>query len=206
MLSPQHPYWYVRSIVSDNSTINYLYFSFYAYSPQTVADDRSVFRVPVEQFLDPKFMSEFLASVPAGQEAAIHSSVELADGGTRHLVLVDMATSSKAHLEKLRVFLGDHFFQRMVWFSSGRSFHGYGADLLTDHEWVQFMGLLLLANKPRLEPTVDPRWIGHRLKAGYSALRWTKNTSHYIISPSRVREGGPSNSQQEVGPIGKRLR
>nr|WP_166487022.1 hypothetical protein [Cupriavidus necator] len=127
-----------------------------------------------------------MARTPQGQELAVHSDFHLAGGRHAHLVMVDMATSAKAHLEKLRVFLGGHSFQRISWFASGRSFHGYGEDLLPASEWVKFMGLLLLANQPSLEPTVDPRWIGHRLMAGYAALRWTRNTAHYLVSPSAV--------------------
>lgn len=85
------------------------------------------------------------------------------DGRRLHLIMVDMSTSARAHLEKLRAFLGDNVFQRIAWYASGRSFHGYGESFLERDDWVKFMGLLLLANQPRLEPTVDPRWIGHRL-------------------------------------------
>lgn len=141
------------------------------------------------------------------QELAIHSDVRLATGELKHLVMVDMSTSSRAHLDKLRVFLGDHFFQQISWFASGRSFHGYGATLLSGDEWVRFMGLLLLANRPKLEPTVDPRWIGHRLLAGYSALRWTRNTPHYLVAPTLIEKAGKGgNSSIEVGARAKPLR
>ncbi|MCB4346308.1 hypothetical protein LA345_20650 [Burkholderia vietnamiensis] len=142
-----------------------------------------------EEFLDSQRVGAMIDGAPAGHELAFHSDVRLSSGETRHVVMVDMATSSKAHLDKLRAFLGDNFFQRITWYASGRSFHGYGEDLLSSDEWVKFMGLLLLVNKPHMEPTVDPRWIGHRLLAGFSALRWTKNTSHYLLPPSLV-DGG----------------
>jgi len=129
------------------------------------------------------------------------------DGRRLHLVMVDMSTSARAHLEKLRGFLGDNFFQRIAWYASGRSFHGYGESLLEQDEWVQFMGLLLLANQPRLEATVDPRWIGHRLLAGYASLRWTCNTSHYLTLPRSIEVvSRPSIGKLEVGPLGKSVR
>lgn len=187
MFPDNHPYWHVRSLVKQRPEIASLSLSFYEYHPQTVDDMRTAWTMLREDFVDPLIMSEFVDSAPKNQECALHSIVKLVDGEVRHLVMVDMATSAKAHLEKLRAVMGNHLFATMAWYDSGRSFHGYGEDLLTEREWFRFMGLLLLANKPKLEPTVDPRWIGHRLLAGYSALRWTKNTKHYLLPPAALK-------------------
>lgn len=100
--------------------------------------------------------------------------------------MVDFATRSRAQLPKLNEYLGSKVADSMLWFDSGRSFHGYGATLVTATEWRQLMGRLLLANKPNLLPLIDPRWVGHRLIAGYSALRWSCNTSQYIQPPQLV--------------------
>lgn len=181
--------------------------SYYTYEPQSVGDSRQTWQIASQAFFDDSQVEHILSSTPKGHELAIHSDVSLASGERKHLVMVDMSTSSRAHLDKLRVFLGDHFFQQIAWFTSGRSFHGYGEKLLSEGEWVQFMGLLLLANKPKLEPTVDPRWIGHRLLAGYSALRWTRNTSHYLVPPARIEQiVQGSSSSIEVGARAKPLR
>ena len=182
-------------------------FSYYSYTPQTVEDSRSSFTMPVEQFLDVTEVYRAMEGAGKGQELAVHSDLSMRDGRRLHLVMVDMSTSARAHLEKLRGFLGDNFFQRIAWYASGRSFHGYGESLLAQDEWVQFMGLLLLANQPRLEPTVDPRWIGHRLLAGYASLRWTCNTSHYLTLPRSIEVvSRPSIGKLEVGPLGKSVR
>lgn len=206
MIPDSHPYWHVRDIVLNRSDVQHVPASYYTYLPQTVAESRTEWLIKSADFLEPEFMENLLESTPTGQEMAVHSDLRLEGGGSAHLVMVDMATASKAHLEKLRVFLGDHFFREIAWFTSGRSFHGYGQSLLPKDDWVKFMGLLLLANKPRLEATVDPRWIGHRLMAGYAALRWTINTDHYLKPPTRIqmvpRSGGPSI---DVGPIGKQV-
>jgi hypothetical protein len=151
-------------------------------------------------------MFRLMEETPPGQELAVHSDFRLVNSECAHLVMVDMSTSSKAHLEKLRAFLGDNLFHKIAWYDSGRSFHGYGETLLSTADWGKFMGLLLLANQPKLEPTVDPRWIGHRLLAGYASLRWTKNTQHYLGVPisidKAVRKHGVA---MEVGPLGKKL-
>lgn len=186
MIHRSHPYWHVRSIVENRPDIVSLCFSYYSYRPRTVEDNRTVLNVSRKTFLEVDEIAALMANAPLDHELAIHSNVQLDNGEIRHIVMVDMATSSKAHLAKLRNFLGDNFFQRIAWYSSGRSFHGYGEDLLSNADWVGFMGLLLLVNQPRLEPTVDPRWIGHRLLAGFSALRWTKNTAHYLLPPTLI--------------------
>jgi hypothetical protein len=201
-----HPYWHVRALV-EHSEIAQLRLSYYAYRPQTVEDSRQVLNISARSFLDEPTMEALMDRTPPDHELAIHSDVVLADSQRCHLVMIDMSTGAKAHLEKLRAFLIEHVHSDLVWFSSGRSFHGYGNELLAQQEWVRFMGLLLLANKPKLELTVDPRWIGHRLLAGYSALRWTKNTAHYLVAPTRAEPiRTVRGANQEVGALGSFLR
>lgn len=206
MIPETHPYWHVRSVVQLRPDVAAVPASYYAYKPQTVADPRTEWLISIDEFLSPEVMAKALENTPPGHEMAIHSDLRLSTGGRAHLVMIDMSTSARAHLGKLRAFLGNHFFQEVSWYASGRSFHGYGESLLTEGDWVKFMGLLLLANQPRLEPTVDPRWIGHRLMAGYSALRWTRNTEHYLGLPKGIDLGSrPSSATLEVGPVGRRI-
>jgi hypothetical protein len=201
-----HPYWHVRAVIEQREDVVAVPASYYAYTPRTVADARTTFLIPVEDFLTPHRMHHYISETPAGQEMAIHSNVRMSDNQTLHLVMVDMSTGARAHLEKLRAFIGDNYADKIAWYRSGRSFHGYGDTLLTGELWVRFMGLLLLANQPSLEPTVDPRWIGHRLLAGYAALRWTKNTEHYLSAPSSIASiGSHRSSSVEVGAVGKKL-
>jgi hypothetical protein len=205
MIPKSHPYWHMRAILERRSDVSALHMSYYEYRPQTVKDDRQNVQVSLEEFLDEHCIQALMKGTPTGHELAFHSDVTLTDGQKKHLVMVDMSTGAKAHLDKLRAYLGDHFYQTITWYTSGRSFHGYGEDLLAESDWVRFMGLLLLANKPRVEPTVDPRWIGHRLLAGYAGLRWTKNSSHYLMTPTKLEQYSPVRTF-EVGPLGKQLR
>lgn len=206
VIPSSHPYWHVRSIVERRADVVAVPASYYTYKPQTVADTRTDFLIPVAEFLDPQQMQLRMEQTPVGQEMAVNSDFRLTSEVRVHLVMVDMSTSAKAHLEKLRAFLGDNVFHKIAWFESGRSFHGYGDSLLDEREWVKFMGLLLLANQPRLEPTVDPRWIGHRLLAGYSSLRWTKNTTHYRGVPTILDKPAHNRpAASRVGLIGKSL-
>ncbi|WP_157685166.1 primase 1D-like protein [Robbsia andropogonis] len=186
MIQKSHPYWHVRSIVENRPDIVSLQFSYYNYQPQTVEDNRTVWNISRQRFLDPDEVDNLMVSVPLNHEFAINSNVRLDSGEIQHIAMVDMSTTSKAHLLKLRAFLGDNFFEGITWYSSGRSFHGYGDEILSHTNWIKFMGLLLLVNQPKLAPTVDPRWIGHRLLAGFSALRWTKNTEYYLSHPTLI--------------------
>jgi hypothetical protein len=163
--------------------------------------------IPAADFVNADFVESVMNATPEGQEMAIHSNMKITGGERVHMIMIDMSTGARAHLAKLRTFLGDNFFQQITWYASGRSFHGYGESLLFESEWTKFMGLLLLANQPRLEPTVDPRWIGHRLLAGYASLRWTRNTSHYLSTPTRLNQGsGPTGGSSEVGALGRAVR
>ncbi|WP_189614157.1 primase 1D-like protein [Pigmentiphaga litoralis] len=187
-----HPYWHVRRVIQSVNGVASIPFSYYCYEPRTVADARHIFYVSKAQFADPSFIVDLMAGTPLHHELALHSDLRMTDGSVRHLSMIDMATSARAHLMKLEGFLQSAVPQPFIWFESGRSFHGYGTDLLNTQSWVKFMGLLLLANAPRFDATVDPRWIGHRLLAGYSALRWTKNTSNYVGLPRRIHTGRQS--------------
>jgi hypothetical protein len=206
MIPRTHPYWHVRALVERRADVVAVPVSYYTYSPQTVADTRTTWAIPKTEFVKADYVESVMDATPEGQEMAIHSDLQIGSGERVHMVMVDMSTAAKAHLAKLRTFLGDNFFQQISWYSSGRSFHGYGKALLFEAEWVKFMGLLLLANQPRLEPTVDPRWIGHRLFAGYASLRWTRNTSHYLSTPTSLDQGSrQTGHSSEIGARGRAL-
>ncbi|MDP9710320.1 UNVERIFIED_ORG: hypothetical protein J2X80_002399 [Pseudomonas fluorescens] len=186
MFFDSHPYWSIRDIVEKNCGVVALCFSYYTYVPQSLTDVREIFSISRSQFLDERFMFKVIVDTPDGQELALHSTVTMENGEILHFPMIDMSTGSTAHLEKVRPILGDELFFDFDWYKSGRSYHGYGKFLMNQEEWTVQMGKLLLVNKIGVPPTVDPRWVGHRLIAGYSALRWTRNTSHYVGLPHKV--------------------
>lgn len=183
-----HPYWAVRSVIEGEPDVEFLIFSYYNYIPQAIQDERIIFQVTREDFLSEKHVSKLLNGGDEDCELSIHSTVVLRDGREKHLPMIDMSTSSKAHLKKIEPFIGWDLFEQFVWFDSGRSFHGYGRKFLSKNEWVALMGSLLLSNVKDMKPIVDPRWIGHRLLAGYSTLRWTNRTKFYLGKPSKIAE------------------
>lgn len=186
LLDERHPYWHVSQIVSKEPEIKRLALSYYHYLPQSLVDERTDIFLEREEFLDPSRISSLIFNCPNDRDLAFHSNIVLKDHSTHHLPMVDMSTSARAHLEKLKEFLDAETYYGFVWFESGRSFHGYGSQFIASDQWVSYMGHLLLSNQKDMKPTVDPRWIGHRLIAGYSSLRWSRNTSHYLRMPQRI--------------------
>jgi hypothetical protein len=185
--SEDHPYWHVREVVlRAPGEVVCVEMSYYKYVPQAVADNRITFSISAFDFLNARNIEEWISKCPAGCEMAVHSNLLMSDGGFLHIPMIDMSTGSAAQLSKLKPVL-EKDFNGFVWFKSGRSYHGYGSQLIEHDKWIALMGKLLLANQVGVPHTVDPRWVGHRLIAGFAALRWTKNTTHYVDMPKKFK-------------------
>ncbi len=104
----------------------------------------------------------------------------------KHVPMIDFAVKPGMAAEVI-TWTDHHLGIDLQLFDSGRSFHGYGIRPISETQWVRLMGLLLLGNAPNREPVVDARWIGHRLLAGYSSLRWSNNSTHYTRWPTLTR-------------------
>ena len=181
-----HPYWHVRSVIAANqSMIKSLELSYYTYVARSVFDQRQIFSMTPAQFLDLDIIESFFRRCPEGMEVAVHSKLVMLSGDILHIPMIDMSTGSAAQLYKLEPIIGQKFFD-FTWYKSGRSYHGYGKTLINERSWCSFMGELLLANQIGRPHMVDPRWIGHRLISGYSALRWSRNTQQYLDFPRKL--------------------
>ncbi len=185
MLDRSHPYWHVQKTVFEVTQIFKINFSYYHYRPKSFIDERMSFTVTRTQFLNPDFVYELIKNCPRGSDLAFHSNFLLIDGNFWHLPMVDMSTSSQALLRRLEI-APSPTLRDLFWFFSGRSFHGYGRTLISSDDWPKYMGELLLFNEKDMRPLVDPRWVGHRLISGYSALRWSFNTTHYLNYPKAL--------------------
>ncbi|MBC3878521.1 hypothetical protein H8K38_11925 [Undibacterium sp. FT79W] len=186
IFSKDHPYQFLKSFIEREFNITHITASYYFYRQQSLVDERVTYLVDRETFLDEHEFSKFIDQCPVDFEVAIHSDVLTSDSVRLHFPMIDMSTSATAQLNKLENYIGSEIFNQLAFYDSGRSFHVYGQKLLSEKEWIAFMGTLLLSNQKDLKPLVDPRWIGHRLIAGYSSLRWTKNTSQYLSFPKRA--------------------
>lgn len=155
----------------------------YQYLPQEIEDRREIVTVKLGH-LTPNWLDDQLASLQEGYELAFHSVLRL---GKRelHIPMVDFSATSiepQPVVDWANRYLGI----TLQLFDSGRSFHGYGNELIPRSKWIKLMGLLLLSNIPNKPPFVDARWVGHRLLAGYSALRWSHHSSSYLRMPTRI--------------------
>jgi hypothetical protein len=119
---------------------------------------------------------------------AWHSHVEY-KGEVFHIPMIDFA--GRPRLEELQrvgrrlaaaMDVGGDF----IFFDTGRSYHGYSAELIPEKAWNGYLGELLLLNQPDVLPVVDTRWVGHALARGFAALRWSHNTDRYLTMPCLV--------------------
>lgn len=184
-LSGTHPLSFVEELVGSRSEELLLEFSKYSYHPQEIEDRREVFRLKASCLRE---VEEELKGLEKGKEIAFHSRVICAEEDkVKHLPLVDFAGSlDKRKVDTFRGVVGERIFKNIVFFESGRSYHGYVKRLISVEQWVEFMGTILLANLPDQPEIVDSRWVGHRLRAGYGALRWSCNSEQYLQLPTRV--------------------
>lgn len=102
---------------------------------------------------------ELLENRPPGQILALCSDVQLKTGETKHIPMIDFRCQVSPHslqlVSKIAKLLdvGKGFIVE-----TDRSYHYYGAELLTGRQWSQFLGRAL-----QFSPIVDRAWIAHQL-------------------------------------------
>lgn len=176
----------LESIRLCNRELEAFEFGIYRYTPQTIVDDRTVVTIAATEKLRVVF-SELVTSLNHDQELAVHSRVRLSGGTIWHLPMVDLIGHPKPS-SLLRLFRVCESFgsTRLALVDSGRSFHVYGLNLMKEDCWTSFAAQLLLLNSPDEPAWIDTRWIGHRLLAGYGALRLTCRSPYYASLPSVI--------------------
>ena len=182
--SSSHPIALVERLRRAHSSGLMLQFSRYKYEPQSPFDYREIIEVHSDEVTESWLWKQF-ECLPESWDLAWHSLVTTHRKRSFHVPMVDFVATS-FNKEKKRLIhhlIGNFISDSIVYYSTGRSYHGYSTALLGPQEWREFMGRLLLLNLPCSEAIVDCRWIGHRLIAGYSSLRWSSNSSHYLQMP-----------------------
>jgi hypothetical protein len=195
-----HPEMFVAEFCQGHPEIEALEFGIYKYVPQTDKDQRLLKKVAPNN-IQARYQ-ELERNLEPGQEIALHSRVYLRKGPSpgretciRHIPMIDFKGKvGLSDLERVAEIAVDFHCHEMAAYFSGRSFHFYGFTLLTHEEWIRFMGRVLLLNLPGRPALVDARWVGHRLLAGYSSLRWSQNTEHYTQSPEIRYFRSPNSS------------
>jgi len=186
MIKQDHPYYFLAPLFKLEGAVVHL--SKYIYRPDTLSDERELIVIPALD-LTSSWVERTIQSLHPGQELAFHSNVVI-NGETLHIPMIDLSTQDPIDgriRDRMWHFLPKAVMSNLSLFRSGRSFHAYSKTLLHEEEWVQFMGrILLITAKNKKEEIIDSRWVGHRLVAGFSSLRWSNNTQQYLSIPSKV--------------------
>lgn len=165
---------------SENTIVS---FKKYIYIPSTILDENIHFSESIDD-INMDWLDDCLNELEHDEELAINSTLNI-DGRNFFIPMIDLSTSDLT-IDNIRVFdeFMDYWNMDFFVFDSGRSFHLYGTKLLlSNRTWTKFMGSLLLLNKRGGKTLIDTRWIGHRILAGESSLRWSNNSFHYKRYP-----------------------
>ncbi len=152
----------------------------YRYVPQQINDPREQITIALGD-LTTSWLDAQLAALPEDHELAFHSLLKRKEHEL-HIPMIDFMPR-EGQQQEIVSWAYQHLGIHLTLFDSGRSLHGYGDTPVSRDKWFKLMGLMLLANRPNQQNSVDIRWVGHQLLAGYSALRWSKNSSHYRKIP-----------------------
>lgn len=102
-------------------------------------------------------------------EGAALGLCSLADDDPMHVPMMDFRVPpGDEGLAAVREAIRRMGLKRGAILDSGRSYHFYGFDLMTQKQWWEFMAQCVL-----LGPLTDVRYIGHRLLEGMGILRLT---------------------------------
>lgn len=181
-----HPYIVAEELMDIYGRDVVFEFGKYAYSVDTIEDDRETLRVSGGE-MTREFVESLIGSLRPGYELALHSTVRDKIGNALHIPMIDFCGRHHAEAwDRIKDRLPGEIVNSMVLFDSGSSYHAYSVTLISPTDWRIFMGNLLLLNATHGSQFVDTRWIGHRLMGGYGALRWSCNTSEYRRIPTRI--------------------
>ena len=180
----------IREIVRINPEINCVFFSVYIpakYFPP--ADDKIFRRNPLSEEPIPMGRETLLKisyeefSYMQSQNAAENqhlgflSKVELRDGETAYMPLMDFSSKAGDCLEAIKKFLTD-IGQSGVILASGRSYHYYRSHPTSKSNWLAFLGYSMLAKYPEYGYIADRHYIGHSLIDGCAMLRISTSEVH----------------------------
>jgi hypothetical protein len=145
--------------------------------------------------MDREVFAEQLAAgefeeLPPRDLVAFYSPVCVASDERRlHLPLLDLGVTPSQDGEAAAVDAIECLGLSGLLFESGRSYHFYGAEPVTDRELVAF-----LARAQLLSPIVDSRWVSHQLIDGRCGLRVSTDSEKTPSPPLLVARIGKLQS------------
>ncbi|WP_238965580.1 hypothetical protein, partial [Pseudomonas sp. AF32] len=129
-----------------------------------------------------------ISELEPNKELAFHSILRH-NKKKYHIPMIDFKAPEdliRNSINSLQKVIPKKIFNELVFYNSGRSCHAYSLKIISNAEWIDFMGRLLLVSHPHEEQIIDTRWIGHRLMSGFSSLRWSANTDKYLALPQKI--------------------
>jgi hypothetical protein len=183
-LASIHPLGFVHSLMDKYGDELTLSFSKYYYRPNSVFDERETFEAPIFD-VTTDWLESHVGGLRSNWELAMNSLVRDRRGRSLHVGMIDFIGQPSVSLVRSRVheMIATKEAKDLVLYDSGRSLHGYLLTLMPPAKWREFLGRLLLMNFVDEDPLVDSRWVGHRLIGGFSALRWSSNSSVHASDP-----------------------
>lgn len=144
------------------------------------------------------WLRSILLELGPDEELALHSTVSFG-GSSFHIPMIDydrdLSIRELRDLGLRAIKSTDYWLPpallgpaRLYSFRTGRSYHQYADVLIPERAWFRYLGNILLLNQPSEPSIVDARWVGHSLRRGYSALRWSLKTTRYVSEPTLVDE------------------
>ncbi len=141
-----------------------------------VAEDAQTTRLFARDILSGA-LEELRRSLHVDEALGVRSECRFPDGEVLHLQLMDFRVEPSAEaLAGLVAAIQKAVPSGGLILESGRSYHFYGSELLAASGWIAFMARCLL-----LSPLTDPRYIAHRLLAGFGVLRLTASTRKPMV-------------------------
>ncbi|MDO9439933.1 MAG: hypothetical protein Q7T73_03490 [Beijerinckiaceae bacterium] len=136
-----------------------------------------------EEFIEQLAAGEY-ENLPARDLVSFYSTVAVAGTAQRmHLPLLDLGVKPGPDGQASAVDAMRALNLRGLLFTSGRSYHFYGAEPVTQGKLVA-----LLAQAQLLSPIVDSRWVSHQLIDGRCGLRISTDPEKTPVAPVCVAE------------------
>ena len=184
-IKSDHPYFVVEEIIRRYGTQIKFEFGKYIYQENTIEDYREYIFITAKE-TNKERIENMIRSLSPDFELALHSRVHL-ESEFLHIPMIDFYGSLSSHDWLLiKQIIPDNIMKEIKIFESGSSYHAYSTILISHEEWIKFMGTILLLNTPDKKPIIDTRWVGHRLRGGFSSLRWSCNTLKYEKIPNLI--------------------
>ncbi|WP_256666165.1 hypothetical protein [Pseudomonas sp. B14-6] len=161
--------------------------SIYEYEPQSILDTREIFKIRAADFTQEAIENK-IDNLAPNKELAFHSILRH-NKKKYHIPMIDFQAPEnkiRESISSLEKVIPKSIFNELVFYNSGRSCHAYSLKIISNSEWIDFMGRLLLVSHPHEDQIIDTRWIGHRLMSGFSSLRWSANTDQYLALPRKI--------------------